>query len=132
MPVRFSAKQSLAAGSGGVGGESPAKRRKGGASDLGPLEVTVCRWGTVDNADVFQEAERGTPVWQLQLVQTGLNNINYKLLDTTRAALPTFEAMGPKADLATLEARHGLRLVSGAPPAGGDKDPDKVGIVQWR
>eukprot|EP00971_Amphidinium_carterae_P336657 6473145-Amphidinium_carterae.1 len=85
MPIRFSTKQSLAAGSGSAG-EGAAKRRF--------LQVGSCR-----QCDFFTNAEHGTQVWQLQLVKTGQNNINYKLLDTARAALPTFEAMGPKADL---------------------------------
>eukprot|EP00971_Amphidinium_carterae_P307740 6116082-Amphidinium_carterae.1 len=70
MPVRFSAKQSLAAGSGSAGEGATKRRKGGGANDLGPLEVTICMWGLVDNADFFTDAERGTRVWQLQLVQT--------------------------------------------------------------
>ena len=108
---------------------TPSKNNGTGDADSSELTAIIRKWGSAFT--VFEDTDRDTPLWQLQICHGGRNSFGYQVLAVAREALQKHPNSNVR-DLQQLESVLQVRLLNGAPPQSGPLDPDGTGLDAWQ
>ena len=108
---------------------TPSRNNGNGDGDSNELTAVVRKWGSAFT--VFEDTDRDTPLWQLQVCHGGRNSFGYQVLAVAREALQKHPNSSVR-DLQQLESVLQVRLLNGAPPQSGPLDPDGTGLEAWQ